>query len=243
METLYNLYTDGITYVNDYIDVNQFKTYPYSECKDESRFEDAYNKDVGRSIRNGIFAVLMFIKVFNTWYIMTWTINKYRITQGTWHVPEIRLIGAQLLKTTMLLVAYFMQEMNTLYAVYLLNSICTYWLQWMLAMRACVCLELDYSKVRMTNIIFLLQFGIYASSYFIMPFFAKFIHNNMSYYEYFLTCDKGEIYRKSYYYLKLFHNFVFFFDLSMALLIRLGLRLHHSYLRAVADNEREAIHE
>ena len=87
-----------------------------------------YSKNLFRSIRNGLFSLLMLIKVFNSWNIMIWTIRKYKKTEGSYNVPEIRLILAQFLKTTILLIAYFMQEMNMIYLVFFLNSVCTYWL-------------------------------------------------------------------------------------------------------------------
>jgi len=71
-----------------------FKRYPLDDSPDDSRITDAYSKDLARSIRNGVFAVLMLFKVANSWNVAIWTIKKYRLTQGTWNVPEIRIIGA-----------------------------------------------------------------------------------------------------------------------------------------------------
>ena len=107
----------------------QFKDqYPIEDNPDNSRLEDMYTKNLFRSIRNGLFSFLMLIKVFNSWNIMIWTIRKYKQTEGSYNVPEIRLILAQFLKTTILLIAYFLQEMNMIYMVFVLNSVCTYWL-------------------------------------------------------------------------------------------------------------------
>ena len=175
-----------------------FKKYPLADTDDNSRLVDAYTKDIARSIRNGVFALLMLFKVANSWNIMIWTMKKYRLTQGTWKVPEIRIIVAQFLKITLLLIAYFLQEMNCLYFVFIINSLCTYWLQWMLIMRVCVCLELEYHKVRCFNIFTLIQVGTYVASYFVLPAFFLYVDPEANpYYGLGLDCSYGDVYRKS----------------------------------------------
>ena len=65
-------------------------------------------------------------------------------------------VAVTLLKVAILLPNYFWHEINTLYLVFCLNSLCSYFLTYILSQRTAIALELPISKVRWNKIGFIL---------------------------------------------------------------------------------------
>ena len=129
-------------------------------------------------------------------YKLVWMIHRYYLTFGKFNIPEIWFIVMTLIKITILLPNYFLVEMNTLYAVFILNSICSYWLNYVLGQRACVCLELPIKKVRMNKFLFIFQLTMFVLNIFLCP-----LYDGKKRFDWFATYDlildcKTIIYRK-----------------------------------------------
>lgn len=80
---------------------------------------------------------------------------KYKATFGTYNLPEVYFVVATLIKVAILLPNYFIVEINTIYCVYVLNSLCSYWLTYVLSQRTCVALELELKYVRRNKYAFI----------------------------------------------------------------------------------------
>ena len=88
---------------------------------------------VARKIRNITFAVLVVIKcMYLMWSLFT-MIKRYRTTHKTYCMPEVYFIAVTLIKVAILLPNYFLQEMNTFYFTFCMNSLCSYFLTYILS--------------------------------------------------------------------------------------------------------------
>ena len=77
--------------------------------------------------------MFVVLKSISFGYKLIWMIHRYYLTYGKFNIPEIWFSVMTLIKIMILLPNYFLCEMNTLYCVLILNSLCSYWLGYVLA--------------------------------------------------------------------------------------------------------------
>ena len=109
-----------------------------------------------RKYKNYVFDVFVVCKCICLSVKLITMIKRYHMTHKTYNLPEVYFVAVTLLKVTILLPNYFLHEMNTIYFVFLLNSLCSYFLTYILSQRTCVTLELEVKKVRCNKIGFIL---------------------------------------------------------------------------------------
>ena len=65
-------------------------------------------------------------------YKLILMMRRYHLTYKKWNVPENWFIGFTILKIAILLPNYWLREINMILLVFVLNSMCSYWLNYML---------------------------------------------------------------------------------------------------------------
>ena len=86
-----------------------------------------------RKIRNYFFFIFVPFKCLSFAYKLVFMVKRYHTTYGTYNLPEVYFVVATLIKVMILLPNYFFVEINTIYAVFCLNSLCSYWLTYILS--------------------------------------------------------------------------------------------------------------
>lgn len=108
-------------------------------------------------------------------------------------MPEVYFVAVTLLKVAILLPNYFIHEMNTFYFVFCMNSLCSYFLTYILSQRTCIILQLGITKMRWNKLGFIVQVLLFVAITFLSPLMDI---NDTHSYTFYIYCDKGTIYRK-----------------------------------------------
>ena len=108
-------------------------------------------------------------------------------------MPEVYFVFVTLVKVAILLPNYFVYEINTLFLVLVLNSLCSYFLTYILSQRTCVTLELPLKKVWWNKFFFLIQVILFVVITFVSPLFD---FDGTKSYKFLLQCETGFVYRK-----------------------------------------------
>ena len=123
--------------------------------------------------------------------------KRYKMTYGTYNIPEVFIIFVTLLKIIMILPNYYFREINTLAVVFILNSMTSYALSYVFAQRTCVVLQLPVKKFKWNRIGIISLATTYIIIMFILPVFNLFDENDTSKfktYNLIMHCDEREVY-------------------------------------------------
>lgn len=122
-------------------------------------------------VKNYFFEVFVVFKCASFAYKLFWMMKRYKMTYGTYNIPEVFIIFFTLLKIIIILPNYFFKEINTLAVVFILNSMTSYALSYVLAQRTCVVLQLPVRKFKCNRYGFIAYASIYTVIMFILPVF------------------------------------------------------------------------
>ena len=107
-------------------------------------------------------------------------------------MPEVYFVAVTLIKVVILLPNYFIREMNLFYYVFSMNSICSYFLTYILTQRTCVLLGLGLKKLWWNKVGFIVQVVCFIAVTFLSPILDK---NDTDSYSFLLHCTEL-VYRK-----------------------------------------------
>ena len=119
-------------------------------------------------------------------------IKRYKTTYGTFNMPEVYFVAVTLIKVAILLPNYFIHEMNTFYYVFCMNSLCSYFLTYILTQRTCVLLGLGLKKLWWNKVGFIAQILLFLVATFVSPLLDK---NDTNSYTFIIHCT-DLVYRK-----------------------------------------------
>ena len=119
-------------------------------------------------------------------------IKRYKTTYGTFNMPEVYFVAVTLIKVAILLPNYFIHEMNTFYFVFCMNSLCSYFLTYILTQRTCVLLGLGLKKLWWNKVGFIAQILLFLVATFVSPLLDK---NDTNSYTFRIHCT-DLVYRK-----------------------------------------------
>ena len=74
-------------------------------------------------------------------------------------------MAARFFQILILVPAYFLKEINLMYYIFLINSICTYMMSYMLTQRVAVCLEYEPRYLRYNQFGLIIMFALVILSY------------------------------------------------------------------------------
>ena len=111
----------------------------------------------------------MIFKVISSGYRIVWTIKRYERTFPMYRVPEVWFLVITLVKLIALLPAYWYRQINFMYAIFLVNSLSCYWLNYLLLQRMCVALDQSLSKVKWNKYGFIFQITMFVANIFVAP--------------------------------------------------------------------------
>ena len=86
-----------------------------------------------------------------------------------YRVPEVWFLVITLVKLIALLPAYWYRQINFMYAIFLVNSLSCYWLNYLLLQRMCVALDQPVSKVKWNKYGFIFQIIFFVANIFVAP--------------------------------------------------------------------------
>ena len=118
-------------------------------------------------------------------------VQRYRKTYGTWDQVEIWLLILAAGKLTFLLPNYFLKEINYLFYVYAVNTLCTFWLSHILHLRGCIIRNVTSCTARGYMALFISKIAILAVLVGLSPFIeASFSesHKMNDFYDFMMTC-------------------------------------------------------
>ena len=147
-------------------------------------------------VKDHCFQVFAVFKCASFAYKLFWIMKRYKMTYGTYNIPEVFIIGFTLLKIIILLPNYFFREINTLAVVFILNSMTSYALSYVFAQRTCVVLGLPVKKFECNRIGFIAVCTTYTVIMFVLPLFDIFEQKGSTYktYNLLMYCDEGKVY-------------------------------------------------
>lgn len=104
-------------------------------------------------------------------------------------------------KVTLLLPDYFLQEINYLFIVFVINSVTTFWLSHVLHLRGCMIREASKCRIRGYQTLFILKIIVLCILVVIGPFLEAVIHrqqhDDINFTpEFIMNCKDRPVYRK-----------------------------------------------
>lgn len=129
-------------------------------------------------------------------YRLSWTLVKYYRTYERVNVPEIWINLMTLIKLFLLLPIYWLHDINLLFLVFTLNSICMVWLNYILSQRMTVALDLGPRHVKSIKYFTILWVIVFLGMIFVMPLFDGSNDGTGKTYIFLLNCDYRFVYRK-----------------------------------------------
>lgn len=155
MDVVTSLFSTNLSFNN----FNSYQEQQQDECTpdlaSQTPGQDCHEPiGLGRELKNFAFYALMVVKSVIFTYKLFWLALRYYHTTGKCNTFEVWFCAIAMVRVGIILPLYFMRDINLLWLVFVLNSFSSYFLSYVLGLRACVALNQPREKVQWTQWMF-----------------------------------------------------------------------------------------